>query len=67
MNIATEFNEFKNTLFNKKVMTHKIKRIQSDKEKLGTYEIKKYHYHVLMINDTFKMIVLIHLHIFTKT
>ena len=39
MNIATEFNEFKDTLFNKKIMRHKMKRIQSKKHKLGTYEI----------------------------
>ena len=29
VNIATEFNEFKDTLFNKKVVRHKMKRIQS--------------------------------------
>ena len=39
MNIATEFNEFKDTLFNKKIMRHKMKRIQNKKHKLGTYEI----------------------------
>ena len=39
MNIATEFNEFKDTLFNKKIMRYKMKRIQSKKHKLGTYEI----------------------------
>ena len=27
VNIATEFNEFKDTLFNKKVLRHKMKRI----------------------------------------
>ena len=41
VNIATEFNEFKDTLFNKKVVRHKMKRIQSKKHKLGTYEINK--------------------------
>ena len=41
VNIATEFNEFKHTLFNKKVVRHKMKRIQSKKYKIGTYEIKK--------------------------
>ena len=29
VNIATEFNEFKDVLFNKKVITHKMKRIQA--------------------------------------
>ena len=41
VNITTEFNEFRDTLFNKKVVRHKMKRIQSKKHKLGTYEINK--------------------------
>ena len=41
VNIATEFNEFKDTLFNKKVVRHKMKRIQRRKHKLGTYGINK--------------------------
>ena len=41
MNIASEFNEFKDTLFNKKVLKHKMRRIQGKKHKLGTYEINK--------------------------
>ena len=41
VNTATEFNEFKDTLFNKKVVRHKMKRIQIKKHKIGTYEIKK--------------------------
>ena len=36
-NIATDFNGFKDTLFNKKVLRHKIRRIQSKKHKMGTY------------------------------
>ena len=36
VNIATEFNEFKDNLFNKKVGRHKMKRIQSKKHKIGT-------------------------------
>ena len=39
--IATEFNEFKDTLFNKKVVRHKMKRIQCKKHKIETYEISK--------------------------
>ena len=35
VNIASEFNEFKDTLFNKKVLRHKMRRIQSKKYKLG--------------------------------
>ena len=41
VNIATEFNEFRGTLVNKKVVRHKIKRIQGKKHKIGTYEINK--------------------------
>ena len=41
VNIATEFTEFKDTLFNKKVLRHKMRRIKSKKHKLGTYEIEK--------------------------
>ena len=39
VNIATEFNEFKDTFLNKKVVRHKMKRIQSKKHKIGTCEI----------------------------
>ena len=41
VSIATEFNKFKNVLFNKKIFRHKMKIIQSKKHKLGTYEIAK--------------------------
>ena len=41
VNIATEFNEFKDTLFNKKIMRHKMRRIQAKKHKVGTYKIDK--------------------------
>ena len=41
VNIANEFNEFKDIFFNKKVVRHKMKRIQSKKHKIGTCEINK--------------------------
>ena len=41
VNIAFQFNEFKDALFSKKVVRHKRGRIQSKKHKLGTYEINK--------------------------
>ena len=41
VNIATEFNEFNETLFNKKIIGHKMRRIQSRKRKMGTYEVNK--------------------------
>ena len=39
--IAIEFDKFEDVLFNKKIIRHKMKRIQSKKHKLGTYEIDK--------------------------
>ena len=41
MNVATEFDGFKDVLSNEKVIRHKMKRIQSKKHELGTYEIDK--------------------------
>ena len=41
MSIATELDKFKGVLFVKKIIRHKMKRIQSKKHKLGTYEIGK--------------------------
>ena len=56
VNITTEFNEFKDTLFNKKIIRHEMRRIG----KKGNKNIKwehtkstKYHYHILMIKDLF--------------
>ena len=41
VSMATEFNEFKDVLFHKKVIRHKMKRIQAKKHKVGTYETDK--------------------------
>ena len=41
MSLATEFDKFEDVLFNKTIIRHKMKRIQSKKLKLGTYEIGK--------------------------
>ena len=41
VNIATDFNEFKDVLFNNKIIRHKMKIIQAKKHKIGTYEIDK--------------------------
>ena len=41
MSITTEFDKFKDVLSNDKIIKHKMKRIQSKKHKLGTYEIGK--------------------------
>ena len=41
VNIAIEFNEFKDTLLNKKIIGHKMRKIQGKKHKMGTYKINK--------------------------
>ena len=41
INTATEFNEFKDTLFDKKVTRYKIKRSQGKKHKTEIYKINK--------------------------
>ena len=41
VNIAAEFNQFKDVLFNMKIIIHKMKRIQAKKHKIGAYEINK--------------------------
>ena len=41
VNIAIEFNKFKDILFNRKIIRHKMKIIPSKKHKLRTYEIDK--------------------------
>ena len=41
VNIAADFNQFKDILFNKKILRHKMRRIQGKKHKMGIYEINK--------------------------
>ena len=41
VNIETEFNEFRDTLFNNKIIRRKMKKIQGKKNKIGTYKINK--------------------------
>ena len=41
VNIATEFNEFKDTSFSKKVIRQKMRRIQGKKYKMATCKINK--------------------------
>ena len=41
VSIATEFDKFKDILFNEAIVRHEMKRIQSKKHKSGTYEIDK--------------------------
>ena len=51
VNIATEFSEFKVTLFNKKVLRHKMRRPQGKKIKCEYTKSTKYYYHAFMIKD----------------
>ena len=53
VNIATEFKEFKGTLFNKKVFRHKPRRIQNKNKNLEHTKSTKYHYRVLIIKHLF--------------
>ena len=48
VNIATEF---KDVLFNKKVIRHKMKRIQAKKHEIGTYEIDKISLSCFVLDD----------------
>ena len=41
VNIAIELKEYDNTLLNTKIIRHKMKKIQSKKHKIGTYEVNK--------------------------
>ena len=67
VNIATKFNEFKDTSFNKKVVRHKVRRIQSKECKIGTYEVNKISLSCFDDKDLLKIMVFIHLLIFIKT
>ena len=67
-NLATELNEFKDTLFNKEIIRHKMRRIQSKKHKIGTYEINKISSSVFdEKKDFFQMMEFIRLVIFIRT
>ena len=68
VNIATEFNEFKDTLCNKKMFRHKMKRIQSKKKhKIGTYQVNKISLSCFDDKTFVLDMVFIHLLIFIKT
>ena len=41
VSIVADFDKLKDVLFNEKIIRHIMKRIQSKKQKLGTYEIDK--------------------------
>ena len=65
VNIATGFNEFKDMLFNKKIIRHKMRRIQGKKHKMGTYKINKtsspcFDDKIFVLNDGIHMLVYFH-------
>ena len=53
VNITTQFNEYKDTLFNKEVLIHKMRRVQSKKLNLEHLKSTKYCYLFLMTKDLF--------------
>ena len=67
VNIATEFNEFKDTLFNEKILRHKMRRIQAKNHKLGSYEISKISLSCFDDKKSFQIMALIRFLIFIKT
>ena len=52
--VAISHREYKDVFLNKKCLGHFMNRIQSKDHKIGTYEIKKFLYHDLMIKYTSK-------------
>ena len=67
VNISIELKEYEETLLNKKIIRHKMKKIQSKNHKIGTYEVNKISLSCFDDKDLFQMMVFIHLLIFTKT
>ena len=49
----TRRKEFVDVLFNKKMMRHRMKRIQSKLHRIGTYDVVKFLCLVLTIKDTY--------------
>lgn len=47
-----------NTLFEKRLMRHEIKRIQSLAHQIGIYNINKFFCHFLMVKDIYLMMEL---------
>ena len=66
-NASIEFQEFHNTLIKKPILRQTITGIKPENHNLGTYETNKILYHVLMINDIFSKMELIHWHMDIKT
>ena len=67
VNIATEFNQFKDTLFNKKSTQTQNEKNSRQKKNKNLEHAKSTKYHVLMKKKLFQMVRLIHQLIFMKT
>ena len=66
-NASIQFQEFHNTLIKKTILRQTMTGIKPENHNLGTYETNKILYHVLMINDIFSKMELIHWHMDIKT
>ena len=65
VSIATDFNRFKDVLFSTEIISHKMKRIQSKRHKLGTYENNKIFFSCFdckryVLDDGFRMLAYFH-------
>ena len=67
VNIATEFNEFKDTLFNEKYSDTKWAEFKAKNIKWEHTKSTKYHDHVLMIKDLFWVMAFIRWLMFINT
>ena len=66
-NAFLEFQNFHDTLFNKKILSHTMRGISSKITILAPIKLVKYLYHVLTINDIFSKMELRHQHMDIKT
>ena len=65
-NTFIEVNEFRNTLFQKKDLTHKMRGTKSKNHNIGTMKLIKYPNLALMISDIFLKMELILMHLDIK-
>ena len=59
-NAFIESQEFQDTLFQKKILRHQMRGIKSKNQNLGPCKTNKYLYLVMMINDIYLKMELIH-------
>ena len=56
VNISIDFKEYENVFFDKKLKTHKMKKIQSRLHKIGTYDVCKRYF----LNDRITTLAYFH-------